>query len=155
MPSSTASAQNFLLMRYGVALPLDWKCLFVNCFYTTACHDERVFLVWMSISWLLCPLLGVLNMLVTAAFCCTILIFAMVRLTSISNLVFISVLLGYFFGIGLCKWCRNKISVLGFLYFLNKIKISYFFSHSSSSSAHWNSHTRCIWTWIRCAYYSH
>jgi hypothetical protein len=47
--------------------------------------------------------LGVLNMLVTAAFCCTILIFAMVGLTIIPSLVSISVLsFGYFFG--LCKW---------------------------------------------------
>jgi len=43
--------------------------------------------------------LGVLNMLVTAAFCCSVLIFAMVGLTSIPSLVSISILLGYFFGL--------------------------------------------------------
>ena len=34
------------------------KCLLITSFYAlhTACDDERVFLDWMSIPWLLCPL---------------------------------------------------------------------------------------------------
>lgn len=43
--------------------------------------------------------LGVVNMLVTACFCCTILIFAMVGLTNIPSFVAIAVLYGYFVGI--------------------------------------------------------
>ena len=46
--------------------------------------------------------LGVLNMLVTAAFCCTVLVFAMIGLTSIPSLLSISILFGYFFGLCEC-----------------------------------------------------
>ena len=52
--------------------------------------------------------LGVLNMLVTAAFCCTVLVFAMIGLTSIPSLLSISILFGYFFG--LCK-CLFEINL--------------------------------------------
>jgi hypothetical protein len=63
--------------------------------------------------------LGVLNMLVTAAFCCTILIFAMVGLTSIPSLLSISILFGYFFG--LCKCLERNQRFRHFTFLINVI----------------------------------
>ena len=111
MPSSTASAQTLLLMRYGIYIPPSrLKKMSVNYLFLCLCLQ----LVMMNGSFLIGCLspgsfahsLGVLNMLVTAAFSCTVLIFATVGLTSIPSLVAISILFGYFFG--LCKWLSNK-----------------------------------------------
>lgn len=80
--------------------------------------------------------LGVLNMLVTAAFCCTTLVFAMIGLTSIPSLMFISVLFGYFFGLCKCFKINKRFRLFTFLtssYFfqshLSKYR-SFQFSHS-------------------------